>query len=93
MHSETQEHLFPFIIISTIVPNDTRIRVISNVSQTISFNCCKSMFQQYCIRMNKEKELVTIFKPLTELEQILKEQIKTAKKLRTMSLGKIYWIL
>ena len=28
---KTQKHLFPFIIISTIVPNDTRIHVILKV--------------------------------------------------------------
>ena len=64
---KTKKHRFPFYIISTIVPNDTRFHVIFliKVSRTISFNCCTFMFQQYCTRMNKEKEQVTIFDSIT----------------------------
>ena len=43
--SKTQKHRFPFIIIFTIVPNDTRIRVILVVPRTISFNCCRDLLK------------------------------------------------
>ena len=103
---KTQKHYFPFIIISTTVPNDTRIHVILKVPCTISFNCCTLKFQQYCTKMNKEKEQVTIFdnyaKSVLEYNFKLLTEIKTnyepieaeaAKKLRTMSLCKTYWFL
>ena len=52
---KTQKHRFPFIIISHIVPNNTRIHETLKVPRTISFNCCTYMFQQNCTTMSKEK--------------------------------------
>ena len=50
---KTQKNRFPFIIISTIVPNDTRIQTISIVCQSLVF------FFGF----------ISYFKPLTEIEQ------------------------
>ena len=52
---KTQMHRFPFIIITTIVPNDTRIHVILKVPCTISFNCSTGMYISTVLYKNEQK--------------------------------------
>ena len=78
---KTQKHRFPFIIISIIVPNNTRLQTIFCMQHRFSMPCLFVLISHYLKALTEIR---------TNYEQI---EAEAAKKLRTMSIGKIYWFL